>query len=114
MSEDGVYPLSVPSFLSGGCRVRSGTSDPILWFEVARCSIGLVVLCGPSGPKLVFRISEFVPKFEVRMRLSGVYLMSEDGVYPSSVPSFLSEGCRVRSARQIQFWCSRWNVVALV
>ena len=40
-------------------------------------------------PKLVYMKAESVPKFDVRMRLLGINRMSEDGVYMSSVPSFL-------------------------
>ena len=167
MSEDGVYPSSVSSFLSGGCRVRSGIfqiqycasmwpvialgwfivkskwfqnwftgipnptrSSRLGWgsqvfigwvrmesirrvflpfflgdveFEAVRSSTifcwsrWLVVALGwfvvwSSGPKLVYRNSESVPKIEFRMRLSGVYRMSEDEVYQPNIPSCLS-GC---------------------
>ena len=37
--------------------------------------------------KTVYKNSKSVPKFEVMMSLPGLYRMSEDGVYPSSVPS---------------------------
>ena len=46
--------------------------DPILGVELARYSIGSDTWCGPSDPKLVYRNSEYYPKFEVRMSLSGV------------------------------------------
>ena len=74
MSDDGVYPSSVPS--SPILRISSLmrlVPDPILEVEVTHCSIGKVGWCGPSGPKLVYRNSESVPKFEVRMWLPGLY-----------------------------------------
>ena len=43
MSEDGVYPSSVPYFLSGGdSSSKHAVPDPIFVFEVASCSIGMV------------------------------------------------------------------------
>ena len=71
--------------LSGGCRFRGGQFQIQFWgVEVARCSIGVV-----RGAVQVVQnwFTEFRirPKFEVRMRLPGLYRMSEDGVYLSSV-----------------------------
>ena len=65
--------------------------------KLVRCSIGMVRDVIQGCPKLVYRNSESVPKFEVRIRLTGLYRMSEDGVYLSSAPSFLSGVCRVQS-----------------
>ena len=41
MSDDGVYPSSVPSFL-GDVEFERPVSVPILGVEVARCIIGVV------------------------------------------------------------------------
>ena len=46
-------------------------------------------LCISSDPKLDYRNSESISKFEVKIRLLDIYQMSEDGVYLSSIPSFL-------------------------
>ena len=43
MSEDGVYPSSVPSFFSGDVEFEATDPVPILGVEVAHCSN--VVLC---------------------------------------------------------------------
>ena len=40
--------------------------------------------------KLIYRNSESVPKFEVRMRLD-LYRMSKNEVYPSSITYYLTE-----------------------
>ena len=42
--------------------------------------------CVPSDPKLVLQEFEFVPKVRGYIELPGFYRMSEDGVYPTSVP----------------------------
>ena len=47
--------------------------------------------CGPSDPILAYRNSESVPKFEIMLRLSDLYWMSEDVTFLSNVPSFLFE-----------------------
>ena len=78
MSEDGVYPSSVPSFvdvpsfvecsfLFGDVEFESPHSRFILGVEVARCSIFVGSWCVQSGPKLFYRNSESFQKFEVRM-----------------------------------------------
>ena len=112
MSEDEVYPSSVYSspFIS---RVRLRSFQIQFWGSMILVVAYEVSWCGPSELKLVYRISEFVLKFEVRMRLPSLYRMSENEVYPSSVYSsaFISR-VRMRSF-QIQFWGSRRLVVAL-
>ena len=68
MSEHGVYRrVFLPSILvdvefEADCS-RSNFGD-----KMARFSIGVVHGCGPSGPILVYRNSEFYQKFEVRMK----------------------------------------------
>ena len=43
--------------------------------------------------------SEYVPKLYIRMRLSGLYLSSEDVTYSSSEPSYLSDVVEFEVAR---------------
>ena len=52
-------------------------------FGVSRCSFVVLwkfAVC-PSDPKLVYMNSESDLRFEVMIRLPGIYRMSEDGVY---------------------------------
>ena len=72
--ENGVFPSSVLSFLLDDVEFEAVRSNFNFDFRGGPFSIG-GSWCGPSGPKLVYRNSESVPKFEVRMRLSGVYRM---------------------------------------
>ena len=54
-----------------------GSKSPVValgWFVVS-----------PKGPKLVYRHFVSFSNVKVRMRLSGLYRMSEDVIYPSSV-----------------------------
>ena len=107
MSEDGVYLSSSPSFLRNSHFVRH-VSDPILEFELALCRFRWV-----RGLVQVFKngLKEFriFPKFEVRTRLSGLYRMSENGVYPLSVRSFAFSVTSIRiGSYQIQFCYSSW------
>ena len=65
--------------------------------------VAIIVLscscCGPIRPKLTYMNSEYVPKFDIRMRLSGLYLSSEDVTYSSSEPSYLSDVVEFEVAR---------------
>ena len=78
------------SFLSfcGMSSSKRPVPDPILGVEVYFVALGLFVVMS-KWSKIGLLEFESVPKFENRMRLPDVYRMSEDGVYPSSAPSFL-------------------------
>ena len=67
MSEDGVYPSSVPSFHNGMWSSKRSRADPILTVKMTSCSIGVFRSEVTSGPKMVYRNSESYPKFEVKM-----------------------------------------------
>ena len=84
-------------------------------FEVARFrynfDVDWLVVClvwfvvWSKWSKISLQEFRLLPEFRCYDEVPGRYRMSEDGVYPSSVPSFLSGGCRVRSGPfQIQFW----------
>ena len=72
--------------------------------EVTLCSLWDDSWCGQSGPKLVYRNSETVSEFEVRMRKLSIYLKSEHMVYPLSIASCHLRGWRVRCR------CSIFNI----
>ena len=60
--------------------------DPILVSKWPVVALGCS-WCGPSDLKLVYMNSESFPKFEFRIRLSGVYRLSKKWVYQPIIPS---------------------------
>ena len=80
MSEDGVYPSSVPSFRSDVEFEVASFKSNFEIIEVARCSIGVVRGAIQVAQNWFTGIPN--PSRRRVLRLSGVYRMSEDGVYP--------------------------------
>ena len=62
--------------------------------------------CFLSGAKLVYRNSESVSEFEVRMRKLSIYLKSEHMVYPLSIASCHFKG--MKSSKQV-FHIQHWE-----
>ena len=94
MSEDGFYPSSVPSFLSGDVEFEAARSIPIYGVEVACCSIGVFRDVVQVVQNWFTGIPNPSRSSRVKLRSPILYWMSEDVVvvYPSSVSSYTLSG----------------------
>ena len=87
MSEDRVYPLGVPSFLSGGCWVRSCPFQIQFWESRWPVVAFVVVAEWSKWSKIGLQEFQIFPEVRAYYAESRLYRISEDGVYSSSVPS---------------------------
>ena len=101
-----------PSFL-GKVEFGAALSRSNFMVELVLCSTGVVIGVGQV-------VQNWFTGIPNPTRSSGYdeiarsFLIGEEEFYSSSVTSFLSGGCRVRSGPfQIQFWRSSWTFIAL-